>query len=426
MFVIEKSLFGEALTARSGIEDLMDDLGHAMAGAHGPVRMLGGGNPALIPEVQAVWRERMGELLRDGDGFDRMLTVYDPPKGNGRFAKAVAGYLRGKYGWEIGPENVAITAGGQAAFFYLFNLLGGAMGGGRSRKILLPIAPEYIGYANQGLGAEFFASVAPEIEFHGAHEFKYRVDFEKLRIAEDVAAVCVSRPTNPSGNVLTDGEIDHLDRLTREAGVPLIIDNAYGAPFPGIVFREIRPVWNENIVLVLSLSKLGLPGTRTGIVIARPEIVRALASMTAVVGLANGNVGQAIVTPLIESGRIDGMVSELIRPFYERKARLARECVAEFFDNSLDYHVHASEGALFLWLWFRGLPISAAELYERLKARGVLVVPGHYFAFGGSEEAQRHAGECVRVSFAMGDDVVREGFAVMAEEVARAYRTDVK
>ncbi len=421
--MFEKSLFGEALTARSGIEDLMEDLGRAMAGEHvGPMRMLGGGNPAMIPEVQAVWRARMGELLADGDAFDRMLTVYDPPKGNTRFAVAVAGYLRRKYGWDVGPENVAVTAGGQAAFFYLFNLLAGPMPDGSSRRVLLPVVPEYIGYANQGLGAEFFRGTPPVIEELGGHEFKYRVDFENLEVGDDVGAICVSRPTNPSGNVLTDGEVARLDELARAAEVPLIIDNAYGVPFPGIVFREIVPIWNENIVLTLSLSKLGLPGTRTGIVVARPEIVRALASMTAVVGLAHGNVGQAVVTPLIESGEIDRMVGTMICPFYERKARLAREWVAEFFDDSLDYHVHASEGALFLWLWFRGLPIPAAELYERLKARGVLVVPGHYFAFGGSPEAERHAAECIRVSFAIADDVVREGLRVMAAEVARAYR----
>ncbi len=420
--MIEKSLFGEALTARSGIEDLMEDLGGAMAVAHGQMRMLGGGNPALIPEVQAVWRARMGELLADGDAFDRMLTIYDPPKGNGRFVAAVAGYLQKRYGWDVGPENVAVTAGGQAAFFYLFNLLAGLGTDGRYRKVLLPVVPEYIGYANQGLSRSFFNSIAPEIEFRGPHEFKYRVDFDKLKVCDDIGAICVSRPTNPSGNVLTDAEVARLDKLARAAGVPLIIDNAYGEPFPGIVFREIQPIWNENIVLTLSLSKLGLPGTRTGIVVARPEIVRALSSMTAVVGLANGNVGQAVVTPLIESGEIDRMVGTMIRPFYERKARLAREWVAEFFDDSLDYHVHASEGALFLWLWFRGLPIPAADLYERLKAKGVLVVPGHYFAFGGSEEVARHAAECVRVSFAMSDDVVREGIRVMAEEVAAVYR----
>ena len=57
-------------------------------------------------------------------------------------------------------------------------------------------------------------------------------------------------------------------------GIPLIIDGAYGLPFPNILFSEARPHWNENTILVLSLSKLGLPGVRTGIVVAREEIVR--------------------------------------------------------------------------------------------------------------------------------------------------------
>ena len=48
----------------------MDDLGRAMAGAHGPMRMLGGGNPAHIPEMQAIWRDRMAAILADPAGFD--------------------------------------------------------------------------------------------------------------------------------------------------------------------------------------------------------------------------------------------------------------------------------------------------------------------------------------------------------------------
>jgi len=143
--------------------------------------------------------------------------------------------------------------------------------------------------------------------------------------------------------------------------------------------------------------------------------------MTAVTGLANGTIGQAIVTPLLESGEILDLVGGTIRPFYEGKAANARRWIAESFDDGLDYFVHASEGALFLWLWFRGMPISADELYERLKHRGVLIVPGHYFAFG-SAAAAEHARECIRVSFAMSDEDVRAGIEILAEEVARAYR----
>lgn len=387
------------------------------------MRMLGGGNPAHIPEMQALWRSRMTEIMADPGAFDRMLTNYDPPLGNARFLEALAGLLRREFSWKIGPENLAITAGGQTAFFFLFNLLAGLGADGRVRKILFPLVPEYIGYANQGLAAGMMSSVEPRIEFLGKHRFKYHVDFDQLEVGDDIAALCVSRPTNPSGNVLTNEEIHRLDQVAQAAGVPLIIDNAYGAPFPGIVFREIDPIWNENIILTLSLSKLGLPNTRTGIVVARPEVITALGSMNAVVGLANGSIGQALVLPLVESGEILRLSREVIGPYYERKSQLAQEWIAECFADDLDYHVHVSEGALFLWLWFRGMKISAEELYRRLKARGVLIVPGHFFGVGAPGD-WHHGHECIRLSFAMDETDVREGIAILAEEVARGYAAD--
>jgi valine--pyruvate aminotransferase len=416
--VVEKSLFGERLASGSGIQELMDDLGRAMADAHGPIRMLGGGNPAHIPEIQAVWRNRMATILADPPEFDRMMTNYDPPIGNAKFIAALADLLRREFGWNIGPENIAITAGGQTAFFFLFNLLGGEFQGGRRKQILLPLIPEYIGYMNQGLSPGLLRAAEPRVEFLSDHRFKYHVDFDRLSVGDDVAAICVSRPTNPSGNVLTNEEVHRLAAIAREAGVPLIIDNAYGLPFPGISFRRADPIWDDNIILTLSLSKLGLPNTRTGIVLARPEIIRAIASMTAIVGLANCSIGQAIVLPLVESGEILRLAREVVGPFYERKSQLAQSWIKEFFDDKLDYHVHVSEGALFLWLWFRGMRISAETLYNRLKERGVLVVPGHYF---GVSEDWRHGHECIRLSFAMDEASVRAGIAVLAEEVIKAY-----
>ena len=213
-------------------------------------------------------------------------------------------------------------------------------------------------------------------------DFKYHVDFDRLAISEDVAALCVSRPTNPSGNVLTNEEVHRLAALARAAGVPLIIDNAYGVPFPGILFRNADPIWDDNIILTLSLSKLGLPNTRTGIVVARPEIVRAVASMTAIVGLANCSIGQAIVLPLVQSGEILRLSREVVRPILQAKVPVGAEWIAEFSTMTLDYHVHVSEGALFLWLWFRGMKISAETLYTRLKERGVLIIPGSLFRCG--------------------------------------------
>lgn len=417
----EFSKFGELIARPSGVEQLMEDLGNAMAGG-GEVQMLGGGQPAHIPAVDQVWRRRVAEMLDAGDEIERAVGNYEPPQGNGQFLELLAKLLRETVGWQVGPENLAVTAGGQTAFFMLFNILAGEFAGGRRKQVVLPFVPEYIGYANQGAAQGLFRSERPKIELRGDHEFKYRVDFDRLDLDENSAAMCVSRPTNPTGNVLTDGEVERLMRLAGERQIPLILDGAYGVPFPGVFFCDVTPYWDENVIVTMSLSKIGLPGTRTGIVVARPEIAAAVRSATANIGLANPNIGQAILRPLIEDGSIISLCREHVVPFYRERSLLAQKWIAETFHDSLPYRVHVSEGALFLWLWFDQLPITTEELYQRLKARGVLIVPGKHFFFGLPESDQwPHRDQCLRMTFTMDADTVQKGIAVIAEEVHKAY-----
>jgi valine--pyruvate aminotransferase len=420
------STLGGKLSRHSGIVELMDDLGHALAEAGAtPMHMMGGGNPAHIPAMQDVWRRRLAEIAADPAQCDRMLTNYDPPAGNTRFREAFAACLRRQYGWPLSSENVAVTCGGQSAFFYLFNLLAGDSPRGL-RRVLLPLMPEYIGYADQGLAESLFVSCRPRIELIGEHSFKYRVDFDALPVSDDIAAICVSRPTNPSGNVLSDDEVTQLSKLARTRDVPLIIDNAYGAPFPGALFESVQPVWDPGFILTFSLSKLGLPGVRTGIVVAEPETIQRIASLTAIIGLANTNVGQAIVRPLLESGDLVRLSCDVIRPFYRDKSRHAEALVRQEFGDNFPYRVHRSEGAFFLWLWFPELPITSRELYERLKARGVLIVPGEYFFYGLDRDEQSadswpHATQCVRMTFSQSAETIAQGVAIMADELRRVH-----
>jgi valine--pyruvate aminotransferase len=433
MMSIEFSKFGERLCLGSGIEELMFDLGNALAkAAEGgdDMIMLGGGQPAHIPAVDAIWRRRVEEILlveSDKSGsLEAVLGNYDPPKGTPAFLKAIAKMLNQHFGWELTEKNISITSGGQTAFFFLFNALAGRMPDGQRKKILLPVVPEYIGYANQSVGEDLFKAYRPIIEEIGEHQFKYRVDFDALEITDEIAAICVSRPTNPTGNVLTDGEMKRLADMAKQHCIPLIIDNAYGAPFPNIFFAEANPMWDEQVILTLSLSKIGLPGTRTGIVVASEQIAAAVASMSAIIGLANNNIGQALIRPLIESGEILKISNEMVQPFYKEKSLQAQRWVKELFSDELPYRQHVSEGALFLWLWFKDLPITSQELYVRLKNRGVLVVSGHHFFFGlesegGAAQDWKHRHECIRVTYTMPADKVKAGLAIIAEEVEMVY-----
>ena len=411
------SKFGEKFNQYSGITQLMDDLNDGLR-TPGAI-MLGGGNPAAIPAMLDYFRQASEEMLASGE-LVAALANYDGPQGKDAFVKALALLFRETYGWDISEKNISLTNGSQSGFFYLFNLLAGQQPDGSHKKVLLPIAPEYIGYGDAGIDEDIFVSYHPEIELLDNGLFKYHVDFEQLTVDDSVAAICASRPTNPTGNVLTDEEVRKLDKLARENNIPLIIDNAYGLPFPNIIFEDVEPFWNENTILCMSLSKLGLPGVRCGIVIASEEITQALTNMNGIISLAPGSVGPALANHIIGKGDLLKLSSEVIKPFYKQKSQRAVELLQEAITDER-FRIHKPEGAIFLWLWFDELPITTMELYQRLKARGVLIVPGEYFFIGQKDEWD-HAHQCLRMNYVQDDEMMQKGIAIIAEEVEQAYR----
>jgi valine--pyruvate aminotransferase len=86
----------------------------------------------------------------------------------------------------------------------------------------------------------------------------------------------------------------------------------------------------------------------------------------------------------------------------------------------MPWALHASEGAIFLWLWLRDLPVPTRELYRRLKARNVLVLPGEHFFFG-LEEDWPHARECLRLNYAGDEALFARGAGILAEELRALY-----
>ncbi|HAS6176618.1 TPA: valine--pyruvate transaminase [Vibrio vulnificus] len=410
------SKFGEKFNQYSGITQLMDDLNDGLR-TPGAI-MLGGGNPAAIPAMLEYFHQASENMLSNGELL-AALANYDGPQGKDVFVKALARLLKDTYGWNISEKNISLTNGSQSGFFYLFNLFAGQQPDGSHKKILLPLAPEYIGYADAGIDEDIFVSYRPEIELLDNGLFKYHVDFEQLKVDESVAAICASRPTNPTGNVLTDEEIRKLDQLARDNHIPLIIDNAYGLPFPNIIFEDVEPFWNENTILCMSLSKLGLPGVRCGIVIANEAVTQALTNMNGIISLAPGSVGPALGHYMIEKEDLLHLSSEVIKPFYQQKSQRAVELLQAAMPDDR-FRIHKPEGAIFLWLWFDELPITTMALYQRLKARGVLIVPGEYF-FIGQEDNWEHAHQCLRMNYVQDDELMQKGIAIIAEEVNRAY-----
>ncbi|KHE02511.1 valine--pyruvate aminotransferase [Pantoea stewartii] len=411
------SQFGDKFTQHSGISRLMDDMG---AGLRTPgTIMLGGGNPAQIPAMNDYFQQLLQQMHDEGK-LSEALCNYDGPRGKAVLLDALAAMLREQCGWSVTAQNIALTNGSQSAFFYLFNLFAGRRSDGSKKRVLFPLAPEYLGYADAGLDEDLFISARPNIELLPEGQFKYHVDFEHLPMNDDVGLICVSRPTNPTGNVITDDELLQLDALAQQHEVPLLIDNAYGVPFPGIIFSDVRPLWNPNIILCMSLSKLGLPGARCGIILADESTITAIGNMNGIISLAPGSIGPAIASEMIQRGDLLRLSEEVIKPFYQHKVMQTITLIRRYLSAERCL-IHKPEGAIFLWLWFRDLPISTELLYQRLKARGVLMVPGHFF-FPGLEHDWPHTHQCMRMNYVPDAENIERAIQTLAEEVEIAWR----
>ncbi len=406
------SSFGNKFTRHAGITQLMDDLDEGLR-AGDEMIMLGGGNPAQIPAMNTIFDQQLRRSL-DNQNLLKALCNYDAPQGNKEFISNLAVFFRNEYQWDIGEENIALTNGSQTAFFYLFNLFAGK--GTPNKRVLFPLAPEYIGYEDSGLSDDLFVGVKPSIELLEGRIFKYHVDFKQLNIDDTIGLICVSRPTNPTGNVITDKEIFKLSQLAKQHNIPLLIDNAYGLPFPNLIYtQEASPYWDENTILCLSLSKLGLPGARCGIVIAKPETVKAISNLSGIINLSPGGVGPALANEMLKDNSLLDASNNIIKPYYQQKSEQAIKWLQQAIP-SVQFKIHKSEGAMFLWLWFEGLNISDKQLYQRLKQEGLLIVPGSYFFPGISNEWQ-HTHECIRLNFAQNETQVKRGIEILANVV---------
>jgi histidinol-phosphate aminotransferase len=231
---------------------------------------------------------------------------------------------------------------------------------------------QYVTATVAGEGAVVMAP-APSFAMFSMHAFFYRLRFVGVPLREDftfdadafLAAmakekpglVWIAYPNNPTGNAFPVADIE---RVVRAAPGLVVIDEAY-QPFAGATFMP-RLTEFENMVVMRTVSKIGMAGLRLGYVCGRPEWIEAFNKARSPFNI--NVVTEAVAIKLLENKSVldeqAGRVlaeRERVRPELERMRGLTvYPSVANFFLARV-----------------KGPAGAGTRVFGSLKAQGVLV-----------------------------------------------------
>lgn len=172
--------------------------------------------------------------------------------------------------------------------------------------------------------------------------------------------VFIASPNNPTGNLMSRARLEQV--ISAAPSALFVIDEAYIAYSDTDQLELYRRF--DNVAILRTLSKVGFAAFRLGFLLARPEVVSELDKV---------RLPYNVPTP---TQRVAELAFGELAP---EIARISREVVAE--RARMSERLSRLPGALVTqsqanFLWLRTAK-PAGELYEALKARGILVRSFH-------------------------------------------------
>ncbi|MGP9821210.1 aminotransferase [Salinarimonas sp. NSM] len=336
----------------------------AWDGTRGPLIDLSQAAPGGAPHPDLL--ERLAAAAGSADA-----ARYGPILGDEALRAALAADVSGLYGGRVTAEDVAITAGCNAAF--VTTMLAIAAPGD---AVLLP-TPWYF---NHEMTLSMLGIAARPLPCRAEDGFVPRAEDVDGLVDARVRAIVLVTPNNPTGAIYPPETIAAFAALARARGIWLVVDETYrdflpaGAGAPHALFRDDG--WREGVVHLYSFSKsYAVPGHRLGALVAGPALVEAAGKILDNVQICPARAGQAAVAWAIAA----------LRPWRE-EARATLEGRAAAFAAALaplpGWEI-ASIGPYFAYVRHDRPGTPAAEVARALaRERGVLMLPGSYFGPG--------------------------------------------
>ncbi|MCM8854356.1 MAG: pyridoxal phosphate-dependent aminotransferase [Candidatus Thiodiazotropha sp.] len=304
-------------------------------------------------------------------------THYTPAKGIPALREAISGFYRHYYQTDIDPSRVIVTPGASGALQLVMSVL---INPGESVLMADPGYPCNRHFVELVEGQPVALPVGPETG--------YQLTAELVEAAwrEDTKAVLVASPSNPTGTLIADDEMQRLYSTVQRLGGVLIVDEIY----QGLVYDQMGGTalrYADDLFVINSFSKFfGMTGWRLGWLVAPDSFVDPIDRLAQNIFLSAPTLSQYAALSAFTPDVME--ILEQRRQAFQQRRDFLLPALRE-----LGFSIPVTpQGAFYLYAGCGELSNDSQAFAGRLlQEGGVAVTPGLDFGFNHPESHLRFA-----------------------------------
>lgn len=328
------------------------------------------------PDFHTPWAVRRSAIT----ALEKGRTVYTANSGLMELRKTICGYLNKKIGVEYDPaKELIVTVGGSEAIDLGIRALVNP-----GDEVLI-VEPCFVCYAPI---VELTGGVAVTVETKAENGFKLTAEALKEKITDKTKLLILPFPNNPTGAVMSRGDLEPIAELLRGTDIMVLSDEIYSEltyESRHVSITELEGM-KERTLLVNGFSKaFAMTGWRLGYVAAPAPIVRQMLKIHQYAIMCSPTVSQHAAVEAMTS--CEGEVVKMVNEYNIRRRWLVNAL------NEIGLACFDPKGAFYVFPSIKSTGLTSQKFCEELLYKhNVAVVPGDAF------------GECgegyIRISYA--------------------------
>ncbi|WP_223067328.1 aminotransferase A [Paenibacillus caui] len=320
--------------------------------------------------------------------IDAGRTVYTPNPGLPELREAAADFIARKYGLTYnGVDEVIVTNGASEALDIALRTI---LDEGDEVILQGPIYPGYEPLIRLSGGNPVYADAR-------STGFKLTADLIAAHLTTKTKAVILGYPSNPTGRVLTRGELQDIADLLKDRDIFIISDEIYSELIYDGPHQSIAALdgMRSKTIVINGLSKShSMTGWRIGFTLAPAEITRHMVKVHQYNVTCASSISQYAALEALTAGFDDAL------PMKEAY-RFRRDYVYDRL-TAMGLPLVKPEGAFYLFPSIEHLGMKSMDFaLKLLDEAGLAVVPGSAF----SEYGEGY----IRISYAYSMEVLEQG-----------------